>query len=198
MSVGVFDGPRPQATAEEAGPHVGGIAAHARETQRSAFVGACGDVLVLAAVAARLVAAGLITVSATATVLAAPFQGLYQPADGARRADDLGSAGTEQAIDQRDHCRGALGTLAGEQAGAVAELRGSLPPLVGVGQRVLDGRCGGPFIETGVELLQDPEDNLGAVLGRRVLLASGQAVLVVAEDLEGLSADRTRLAGLTS
>lgn len=115
MSVGVFDGPRPQATAEEAGPHVGGIAAHARETQRPAFMGACGDVLVLAAMAARLVAAGLITASATATVLAAPFQGLYQPADGARRADNLGSACAEQAVDQRDHCRGSLGTLAGEQ-----------------------------------------------------------------------------------
>lgn len=137
VAVGVFDGPRPQAAAEEAGAHVGGIAAHARVAQGLAFVGACGDVLGLAAAAAGLLAAGLVTAAAAASVLVAPLQGLCQPADGARREDDLGSACVEQAIDQRDHCRGALGTLTGEQSGAVAELRGSLPSLVGVGQRFL-------------------------------------------------------------
>lgn len=158
----------------------------------------CGDVLVLAAAAARLEAAGLVTASAAATLLAAELQGLRQPAAGARRADDLSGTCMEQAVDQRDHRRRALGTLAGEQAGTLAELRGSLPPLVGVGQRLPDGRCGGPFIEAGAELLQDPEDDVCAILSRRVLLAPGEAVLVVTEDLEGLSAHRTRLAGLTS
>ncbi|MFF7603445.1 hypothetical protein [Streptomyces mirabilis] len=154
--------------------------------------------LVLTAVAARLVAAGLVTASAAAAVLAAEFQGICQPADSARRADDLVSTCIEQAIDQRDQRRGALCTLTGEQAGTMAELRSRLPALVGVRQRLLDGGCGGPFIEAGVEPFQDFEDDVCAVLGRRMLLASGQAVLVAAEDLEGLSAYRTRLPGLPS
>ncbi|WP_030574263.1 hypothetical protein [Streptomyces aureocirculatus] len=91
-----------------------------------------------------------------------------------------------------------MGTLTGEQSGTVAELRGSLPSLVGVGQRFLDGGCGSRFIESGVELLQDPEDDGCAVLGRWVLLASGEAILVVTEDREVLSADRTGLPGLAS